>query len=102
MVRPGECDSGRQEIPVRSGAEGGDARGTAESQVSEAAIYRRKLAAHLADPLNYPCPRMSRALREKMAEMGKKGGSAVGPKKRRSPEHYAKMALAKRRKRLGW
>jgi hypothetical protein len=65
-------------------------------------IYRRKLEAHLGDPQNCPCPRLPKTVREKLAAMGAKGGSAKGATKRRSAEHYAKMLLAKRRKRLGW
>lgn len=35
------------------------------------------------------------------AEGGKKGGKASGPRKRRSPEHYAKMVAARRAKAEG-
>jgi hypothetical protein len=65
-------------------------------------VYRRKMAAHLHDPQNHPRPRLPKMVSEKMSEIGAKGGSAKGDAKRRSPEHYLKMALAKRRKRLGW
>ena len=36
---------------------------------------------------------------ESCREKGKKGGKATGACKRRSPEHYRKMAEAKRKKR---
>jgi hypothetical protein len=40
------------------------------------------------------------AIREYLAEIGRKGGSAAtGAKKRRSPDHYKKMVAARRKKR---
>ena len=40
------------------------------------------------------------AIREYLASIGRKGGSAAtGDKKRRSPAHYKKMVAARRKKR---
>lgn len=39
-----------------------------------------------------------RAVSDYMAQIGKKGGEAKGKRKARSPEHYAKMVAARRKK----
>lgn len=39
-----------------------------------------------------------KALSDYMAQIGKKGGEAKGKRKARSPEHYAKMVAARRKK----
>ncbi len=61
--------------------------------------YLRRLSAYQKDPLNNPRPRLPSVVREAMANLGAKGGAAGrGASKRRSPEHYLKMALARRKK----
>lgn len=49
-------------------------------------------------------PKIPKAVREYMAAIGAaggaKGGKAGGQRKRRSPEHYQRMADARRAKRL--
>jgi hypothetical protein len=43
---------------------------------------------------------MKDIIKEYMASIGRKGGkAATGTKKRRSPEHYKKMAEARKKKR---
>ena len=42
--------------------------------------------------------RPPRAVSDYMAQIGKKGGEAKGKRKARSPEHYAKMVAARRKK----
>ena len=39
-----------------------------------------------------------KAVSDYMAQIGRKGGEAKGPRKARSPEHYAKMVAARRKK----
>jgi hypothetical protein len=39
-----------------------------------------------------------KSVREYLARIGKKGGEATGDRKRRSPEHYAKMVAARKQK----
>lgn len=39
-----------------------------------------------------------RTVSDYMAQIGKKGGEAKGKRKARSPEHYAKMVAARRKK----
>jgi hypothetical protein len=71
--------------------------------MSEMKVYLRKLALHKEDPRNNPRPRLPTKIRQSLKELGAKGGSAgTGDAKRRSPEHYKKMALARRKKKLGW
>jgi hypothetical protein len=71
--------------------------------MSEMQVYLRKLALHREDPRNNPRPRLPTKIRESLKELGAKGGAAgTGDSKRRSPEHYKKMALARRKKKLGW
>jgi hypothetical protein len=71
--------------------------------MSEMQVYLRKLALHREDPRNNPRPRLPPKIRESLKKLGAKGGSAgTGDAKRRSPDHYKKMALARRKKKLGW
>lgn len=69
----------------------------------EMKTYLRKLSLHEENPQFNPRPRLPRSVREHMASLGANGGKAgTGAAKRRSPEHYKKMALARRKKKLGW
>jgi hypothetical protein len=38
-----------------------------------------------------------KAISDYMAELGRKGGSASGPRKRRSAEHYERLAAMRRK-----
>jgi hypothetical protein len=42
--------------------------------------------------------RTPKEVREYLASIGSKGGKATGKRKARSPEHYAKMVAARKRK----
>jgi hypothetical protein len=41
---------------------------------------------------------MSDKVKEYLAEIGSRGGKAKGKRKARSPEHYAKMVAARKKK----